>query len=99
MASATPEDVRRLAALARISIPEDTLATFAREFESVLSYVGKLDELSIDMAEKPPVPERHNVLRADENSTVPGTYTEVLTEAFPQRSGDSLVVKQIIAHD
>ena len=46
-AMTTPEDVQKLAALARIEVPEAELASFTREFDAVLSYVGKLDELTL----------------------------------------------------
>ncbi|HRH55249.1 MAG TPA: Asp-tRNA(Asn)/Glu-tRNA(Gln) amidotransferase subunit GatC [Candidatus Paceibacterota bacterium] len=95
---ATPEDVKRLAALARIEVPEEDLARFASEFDGILSYVGKLEELTLSETGRvlPPV---RNVLREDGNVTEPGTWTAKITEQFPEREGDSLKVKQIISHD
>lgn len=94
----TPEDVARLAALARIDIPEADRARFAAEFESVLSYVSRLNELTLQGAART-LPAVRNVLREDGEPNVPGTYTEVLARAFPERDGDYLSVKQIISHD
>lgn len=99
MASATPDDVKRLAALARIEIPEEKLATFAAEFESVLAYVGKLDELALPVESTETYPMRRNVLREDGEPTPAGTYTEAITAQFPERDGNYLSVKQIISHD
>jgi len=98
-AKATPEDVKRLAALARVDVPESELARFAAEFDAVLAYVGKLDELSLPEGEAPPAPAVRNVLRADGEPRAPGTFTQALAEQFPARDGDSLSVKQIISHD
>jgi len=95
---ATPEDVKRLASLARISVPEEDLARFASEFDSILAYVGKLDELSLPEGERR-VPLLRNVFREDGEPNVPGTWTKALTDQFPERDGDSLSVKQIISHD
>ncbi len=99
MASATPDDVKRLAALARIAIPEDKLATFAAEFESVLAYVGTLDSLTLASEEGEVYPTRRNVLREDGEPTPAGTYTDAIAAQFPEREGNHLVVKQIISHD
>lgn len=99
IASATPEDVKRLAALARITIPEAELAGFAQEFESVLTYVGTLDELTLPAGSDAVLPAVRNVLREDGGPTVPGTYTEKIVEQFPEREGNYLSVKQIISHD
>ncbi len=94
---ATPEDVQKLASLARLSVPADELPTFAKEFDAVIAYVGQLETLSIgETAEILPY---QNVLREDGEPTPPGTWTQKITEQFPERSGDSLSVKQIISHD
>lgn len=97
-AKATPEDVKRLAALARVGVPEDELARFAAEFDSILAYVGKLDELTLPESETE-VPVLRNVLRADGGEYESGTWTASLTAQFPQKEGDSLSVKKIISHD
>lgn len=96
---ATPEDVTRLAALARLSIPADTLPAIAAEFDSILTYIGQLDELSLESEGTPHVPENHNAFRIDGNAQEAGAWTETVTKQFPQREGNSLAVKQILNHD
>lgn len=93
------EDVKKLAALARIEVSEEELPKFTKEFEAILAYVGQLDSLSLPKDLKDATPALRNVFRPDENATAPGTWTEKLASAFPEREGDSLVVKQIISHD
>lgn len=97
-AKATGEDVKRLAALARVDVPEADLERFAAEFDSILAYVGKLDELTLPEAglEVPPL---HNVLRTDGGEYESGTWTDALVAQFPQKEGNSLSVKKIISHD
>ena len=98
MSKANPEDVKRLAALARIEVPDADLARFAEEFDAILAYVGKLDALKLPDAARE-VPAVRNALREDESPTAPGTWTEALASRFPEREGDALKVKQIISHD
>ncbi len=97
---ATVEEVKKLAALARISIADEELEKFTSEFDAILAYVGQLEALALPqdsaMMEKPLT---RNVMRADEKPHAPGAYTEKLSAQFPAREGDALAVKQIIQHD
>ncbi|MES2668749.1 MAG: hypothetical protein V4644_03625 [Patescibacteria group bacterium] len=95
---ATAADVARLAALARVSVPETELARFAEEFDSILAYVGKLDELTLPEGSAA-LPHVRNVLRTDGEPYAPGTWTEAIVAQFPQKEGDSLSVKKILSHD
>ena len=94
---ATPEDVRKLAALARIEVPEGDLEKFAKEFDAILSYVSQLEQL--DAKKAAPLLPYTNVMRADGEPHEKGIYTEKIVEQFPAREGDYLSVKQIISHD
>lgn len=94
----TPEDVKKLAALARIRVEEAELEKFTSEFDAVLAYVGQLEEvrLSGEGTAKPPL---RNVMRGDGVPHAPGIYTEKLVAAFPAKQGNALSVKQIIQND
>ena len=96
---ASTDDVGKLAALARIRIPEEKLAAFALEFESILAYVGKLEELKLDVKGRREPPVVRNVFREDGEPHEKGKYTEPLTKQFPDKDGNYLKVKQIISHD
>lgn len=98
-ASASPDDVKRLAALARLSVPEEKLRALAAEFDSILKYIGQLDELKLDRAATPEAPALHNAFREDGTPHPSGEWTEALVKQFPARDGDSLSVKQIINYD
>ena len=94
---ATTDDVKKLAALARITVPEEKLVKFAEEFEAILGYVSKLDELTVPKGT--PLLPYTNIFRADDEPHESGKYTEKLAEQFPSREGDLLSVKQIVSHD
>lgn len=95
--------VERLAALARISIPDNRKEALAAEFESVLAYIGQLDELSLSVKENsdgtPVLPPLHNVFRDDADPYAPGTWTKEIIDAFPAKAGNTLSVKKILSHD
>lgn len=94
---ATTDDVKKLAALARIRVSEEELPRFAKEFESMLAYVGQLDTLSVTGgAELLPY---RNIFREDGTPHETGMWTEDIVKQFPARDGDALSVKQIISHD
>lgn len=97
-ASATPDDVKRLAQLARVDVAAEDLDRFAAEFDSILAYVGKLDELTLSDGDTNQSLVR-NVLRADEGAYETGTWTERIVAQFPAKEGNSLSVKKIINHD
>ena len=95
---ATTEEVKKLAALARIQISDTELETFTSEFDAILAYIGQLEKLELSKVEQTKLTLR-NVMRADGEPHATGVYTEKLTEQFPAREGDALSVKQIITHD
>lgn len=94
---ATPEEVRKLAGLARIEVPEERLPTLADEFGKIVQYIDQLTELSV--AEGAPLLPYSNILRKDGEPHEKGIWTEALAAQFPEREGNSLVVKKIISHD
>jgi len=95
---ATTEEVKKLAALARIKIGDAELEKFTSEFDAILAYVGQLEKLELPKSgdEKPVL---RNVMREDGGPHAGGKLTQKLVEQFPQREGDALSVKQIISHD
>ncbi len=101
---ATEEEVKKLAALARIKIEDAELAAFTREFDAILKYVGQLEKLELSEGKKSK-PALRNVMRADDEPHEGGIYIEKLAEQFPARlpaqagEGVYLEVKQIISHE
>lgn len=94
----TKEDIQNLAKLARVTVDESELDAFAKDLENIVAYVGQLEKL--ELAKSGFVkPVLRNVMRVDGEACVPGTHTKEIVEQFPTRSGDALLVKQIISHE
>lgn len=96
---ATADGVKKLAALARIHVPEKDLAGFTKEFESILEYVSQLEKLNVPVDTGRDVPPLRNVMRDDSEPTETETYTKKIVQQFPESEHNALVVKQIISHD
>ena len=107
----TIDEVKKLAALARIRVEDAELEKFTSEFDAILAYVE-----TISMVEMP----KGDALRRGTATTqrgarrrrtaCGGAYTKKLTEQFPSfakategkpasEAGMYLEVKQIISHD
>jgi len=91
----TPEDVRKIADLARIAIPDDELASHTEKLDRILDYVSQLQELDTGQTE----PMMHaapsdNVFRADE----PGAClsTERALANAPEREGPYIHVPRTV---
>ena len=95
---ASADDVRKLAALARIQIDDAQLEKFSKEFDGILSYVGQIERLQVS-GDAPEAPVVRNVFRADGEPTARGVNTEKLVAQFPSKQGNALSVKKIISHD
>jgi aspartyl/glutamyl-tRNA(Asn/Gln) amidotransferase C subunit len=96
---ATTEEVKKLAALARIKIDDVELEKFTKEFDGILAYVSQLETLEIPKDMTGEKPHLRNVMRDDTDPYVARSFIEKIVEQFPEREGDALVVKQIITHD
>lgn len=46
--SVSPEDVRRIARLARIAVPEDKLAPLSKELTGILDWIEQLQEVDVE---------------------------------------------------
>ena len=103
---ATTEDVKKLAALARIRVEDSELEKCTSEFDAIIAYVETVSTVEMPQGEalrrgqteegKPPL---RNVMREDGEPHTSGMYTEKLVKQFPNREGDALSVKQIISHE
>ena len=96
MSKITAEDVRKVAQLARLDLPDDQIATYTEQLEKILAYVAQLEE--IDTTNVKPTTravEVVNVTRNDEVSATP--VREELLDLAPQREGDFFRVPKILA--
>ena len=103
---ATTEEVKKLAALARITVKDAELEKFTREFDAILAYVETVS--TVEMLQREALrrgqieivkPALYNVMREDGEPHAAGIYTEKIVEQFPASDKNALIVKQIIHHD
>jgi aspartyl-tRNA(Asn)/glutamyl-tRNA(Gln) amidotransferase subunit C len=91
----TPETVKQVAHLARLTLRDDEVELFTKQLNGILNYVEKLDEL--DTTDVPPmahVLELHNAFREDEvRDSLP--VEEALANA-PEQQRQAFVVPKII---
>ena len=96
MTKITSSDVRKVAELARLKLPEDQIATYTLELEEILSYVEQLQE--IDTSNVSPTSravEVTNVMRKD-HVEVTCSREDILDQA-PHREGDFFRVPKILS--
>jgi aspartyl-tRNA(Asn)/glutamyl-tRNA(Gln) amidotransferase subunit C len=92
------EQVRHVAKLARLALDEQHVQKYARQMESVLEYVAKIQEVDVTgvepMAHAVPL---HNVLREDEARA--GLPIEEVLRNAPQTDGRFFKVPKVIGGD
>jgi aspartyl-tRNA(Asn)/glutamyl-tRNA(Gln) amidotransferase subunit C len=94
----SPEDVQKLAALARIQLTHDEEVSLAKDMENILDFVAQIQSVSgsedgVIGSTKEKV---RNVLREDLHPHQSGIHTEAILHEAPQREGDYIKVKKIL---
>lgn len=96
----TKEDVLRLAALARLDIPDAQLEKMRSDIDAILAYVGSINEASAKLdGTAEGVTDSHivkNAMRADEGAHESGRYTDALLAAAPASEKGYVKVKKIL---
>lgn len=95
MSKISSDDVRKVALLARLALPEEKIATYTSQLERILEYVNQLE--AVDTEGIPPTTravEVVNVTRAD--IVTPTSVREELLDEAPQREGDFIRVPKIL---
>jgi len=96
MSHISAEDVRKVAQLARLQLPEDKVQSYTVQLERILDYVAQLE--AVDTEGVPPTTravEVVNVTREDRIEPTP--VREDLLNLAPQREGDFFRVPKILA--
>ena len=88
-------DVRKVAQLARLDLPEDQIETYTSQLEEILSYVDQLQE--IDTKNVPPTTRAVEVINAMREDLVEVNCSrgDLLNQA-PLREGDFFRVPKIL---
>jgi aspartyl-tRNA(Asn)/glutamyl-tRNA(Gln) amidotransferase subunit C len=95
MASITPDDVRHVAKLARLDVPEARIERLTVQLESILEYVAQIQ--TVDMAGVEPIAHAvpmHNVFRED--IVEPSLPIEQVLQNAPETDGPFFKVPKVI---
>jgi aspartyl-tRNA(Asn)/glutamyl-tRNA(Gln) amidotransferase subunit C len=95
----TVKELEHLAALSRIELSEADKKSLIREFDSILGYVDQLKKVDVKMDAEGRVGAVRNVTRPDEVVNTSKEDREGLLAEAPDREGDYIAVKKIIAQD
>ena len=96
MSRISADDVRKVAKLARLNLPDNKIATYTEQLESILGYVSQLEQVdTTGVPETTRAVEVTNVTRQDGVDPTP-VREEILNQA-PQREGDFFRVPKILA--
>jgi len=94
-----PDEVRRIAALARLRLTEEEAGALAKDFAAILEYVDRLRARDEADSAEPlvhavPSEEPATTLRADEPA--PGLSRETVLKMAPDRSGNLVRVPRVL---
>lgn len=96
MSRITADDVRKVAELARLALPEQKIATYTGQLERILDYVAHLQ--AVDTSGVPPTTRAVEVVNVTRDDRVePTPVREELLDQAPQREGDFFRVPKILA--
>ena len=95
MGKISADDVRKVAHLARLELPEATIATYTAQLERILEYVAHLEQ--VDTEGVPPTTRAVEVVNVSREDRVdPTSIREDLLELAPEREGDFVRVPRIL---
>ena len=96
--SVTLNDVKHIAALARLKFTDEELNNYTHQLNDILSYMDKLNELDTSNVEPLSHPvENHNVFREDK--TKPSVPTEEALKNGPDKDESFFRVPKVISQD
>jgi aspartyl-tRNA(Asn)/glutamyl-tRNA(Gln) amidotransferase subunit C len=95
MSKITAEDVRKVAQLARLDLPEEKIATYTGQLERILDYVAHLE--AVDTEGIPATTRAVEVVNVTRDDRIePTPVREQLLDLAPQREGDFFRVPRIL---
>ncbi len=95
----TVKEIENLANLARIKLPESEKQDLTKEIDSILSYIDQIKEATVDMDYAPTIGNVHNVFRDDIVKSISAEDREQILKEAPDREGEFIAVKKIIAQE
>ena len=96
MSKINAEDVRKVAQLARLELPEEQVNTYTDQLEKIISYVAQLEK--IDTTGVDPTTRAVEVVNVSRQDVTKMTSCrEELLDLAPQREGDFFRVPKILS--
>ena len=89
------EDVRQLAALARLELDEAELKKSQKELERILGYVARLSKIDTTHTPETEVASQEMNFREDQELPCDEVERELILSNFPDRAGDALRVPAV----
>ena len=93
--SLDPATVRRIAALARIRVGDDEVATLQTELNGILGWIEQLNELDVEGVE-PLTGGAQMALRLRADAVTDGGYPGRVLANAPERAGDFFAVPKVV---
>jgi aspartyl-tRNA(Asn)/glutamyl-tRNA(Gln) amidotransferase subunit C len=95
MSKISAEDVRKVAQLARLDLPEEKIVTYTGQLERILDYVAHLE--AVDTEGVPPTTRAVEVVNVTRDDRIdPTPVRDQLLDLAPQREGDFFRVPRIL---
>lgn len=95
----TVSELEKLAELSRIKLTAEDKESLIKEFDSILGYVDQLKKVDVSLDAEGRVGSVRNITRPDEVAGTSAEGRERLLDEAPDREGDFIAVKKIIAQD
>ena len=95
----TLKEIEKLADLARIKLDDSEKEGLTKDIDSILAYVDQIKEATVNMDYTPVPGAVHNAFRDDTTITTSPESREAILNEAPDREGDFVAVKKIIAQD
>lgn len=95
----TVAEIEKLAQLARIKLDPTEKDGLTKEIDSILAYVDQIKKATINVDYTPVPGAVHNVFRPDVARTISSEDREALLDEAPDREGEFVAVKKIIAQE
>ncbi len=96
MTKITADEVRKVALLARLNLPEDHVHRYTKQLERIIEYVAQLEK--VDTSSVPPTTRAVEVINVTrEDRVVNDDSRNELIDLAPQREGDFFRVPRILS--
>ena len=98
MTRITSDDVRKVAKLCRLEIPDEDIEKYSNQLEGILEYIAQLEK--IDTANVPPTTRAVEVVNVFREDTVVPSSIDVrdkILDLAPERDGEFFRVPKILS--